>query len=62
MRENAGMLRSEVGPQSAFNQLTRAHFASALQRLKEERRYRVFIDLDRDATRFPTALWRPNGS
>jgi 5-aminolevulinate synthase len=62
MRENAGMLRSEVGPRSAFNQLTRAHFASALQRLKEERRYRVFIDIDRDTTRFPTAVWRPSGS
>jgi 5-aminolevulinate synthase len=35
---------------------------SPVQRLKEERRYRVFIDLDRDATRFPTAVWRPNGS
>jgi 5-aminolevulinate synthase len=46
----------------AINQATRAHFANAIQRLKDERRYRVFIDLDRDATRFPTAVWRPNGS
>ncbi len=38
-----------------------AHFARAVQRLKDERRYRVFIDLERDATRFPTALWRPGG-
>ena len=37
------------------------HFASAVQRLKDERRYRVFIDLERDASRFPTALWRPAG-
>jgi len=40
----------------------RAHFASAIRRLKDERRYRVFIDLDRDAARFPTAIWRPTGS
>jgi 5-aminolevulinate synthase len=39
-----------------------AHFARAVQRLKDERRYRVFIDLERDAARFPTALWRPGGS
>ena len=32
-----------------------------MQRLKDERRYRVFIDLERDASRFPTALWRPGG-
>ncbi|RBP11341.1 5-aminolevulinate synthase [Roseiarcus fermentans] len=38
-----------------------AHFAKAVQRLKDERRYRVFIDLERDADRFPTALWRPEG-
>ena len=37
------------------------HFARAVQRLKDERRYRVFIDLERDAARFPTALWRPGG-
>jgi 5-aminolevulinate synthase len=34
------------------------HFAKAVQRLKDEQRYRVFIDLERDAQRFPTALWR----
>src|SRR5271165_2480358 len=38
-----------------------AHFARAVQRLKDERRYRIFIDLERDASRFPTALWRPGG-
>ena len=61
MRENVGMLRGERSPRSAFHQLTRAHFASAIQRLKEERRYRVFTDIERDATRFPTAVWRPAG-
>ena len=35
------------------------HFESAISRLKAENRYRVFIDLERDAARFPTALWRP---
>ena len=34
-------------------------FEAAIQRLKDERRYRTFADLERDATRFPTALWRP---
>src|SRR5208282_3668601 len=53
---------SAEGPGSAINQTTRAHFVNAIQRLKDERRYRVSIDLDRDATRFPTAVWRPNGS
>jgi 5-aminolevulinate synthase len=62
MREKARNLRTEHGPRSAFNRLTRTHFATAIQRLKEECRYRVFIDLDRDASRFPTAVWRPNGS
>ena len=37
-------------------------FASALDRLKSERRYRVFADLERVAGRFPTALWHaPQG-
>ena len=39
----------------------RAHFENALARLKAEKRYRVFVDLERDAARFPTALWRPEG-
>ncbi|MGO4704845.1 5-aminolevulinate synthase [Microvirga sp. 2MCAF38] len=38
-------------------------FASALDRLKEERRYRVFADIERQAGRFPTAIWHsPKGS
>jgi 5-aminolevulinate synthase len=32
-------------------------FETALGRLKAERRYRVFADLERIAGRFPTALW-----
>jgi 5-aminolevulinate synthase len=37
------------------------HFQSAIARLKMENRYRIFANLERDATRFPTALWRPEG-
>jgi 5-aminolevulinate synthase len=37
------------------------YFDSAIERLKAERRYRVFADLERDAIRFPIALWRPEG-
>ena len=36
-------------------------FDQALARLKEERRYRVFADLERDAARFPRAIWRHDG-
>ena len=36
-------------------------FDDAIERLKAERRYRVFADLERDAIRFPVALWRPEG-
>jgi len=60
--EDAGMQRSSEGPASVFKQAMRAHFVSAVRRLKDERRYRVFVDLDRDAARFPTAIWRPTGS
>src|SRR3954467_14025336 len=34
-----------------------AFFASALSKLHEERRYRVFADLERIAGRFPHAIW-----
>jgi len=38
------------------------HFESALDALKDERRYRVFADLERQAGRFPHALWQsPTG-
>ncbi|WP_294533347.1 5-aminolevulinate synthase [uncultured Rhodoblastus sp.] len=36
-----------------------AHFSAAVQKLKDEKRYRVFANLERNAYRFPTALWRP---
>jgi 5-aminolevulinate synthase len=33
-------------------------FAGAVDRLREEQRYRVFEDLERIAGRFPYAIWR----
>ncbi len=37
-------------------------FGQAIDRLRDERRYRVFADLERDATRFPHAAWYPDSS
>jgi 5-aminolevulinate synthase len=34
-------------------------FEAALAALKREDRYRIFANLERDAARFPQALWRP---
>ncbi len=36
-------------------------FEEAIVRLRAEGRYRTFANLERDARRFPTALWRPPG-
>jgi len=36
-------------------------FEAAIATLKREERYRVFANLERDASRFPLALWRPAG-
>ena len=38
-----------------------ARFAAAIADLKREDRYRTFANIERDAARFPLALWRPEG-
>ena len=39
-----------------------AFFAAAVDRLRDEQRYRVFVDLERIAGRFPYAIWHsPSG-
>ena len=46
------MPRSSIDYQSCFER--------AIARLKTEKRYRIFANLERDAARFPTAFWRPD--
>jgi len=40
----------------------RRYFGQAIDRLRDERRYRVFADLERDVSRFPNAIWHPEGA
>ena len=40
----------------------RRFFNQAIGRLKDERRYRFFADLERDCARFPMARWYPDGA
>ncbi len=44
---------------SSFANDRNQHFRAAIQTLKDEKRYRVFANLERSAQRFPNALWRP---
>jgi 5-aminolevulinate synthase len=39
----------------------RRYFSQAIDRLKAEQRYRIFADLERDAARFPLAIWHAEG-
>ena len=50
--EEIGMGHSSINYQ--------AHFEASIAQLKTENRYRVFANLERDAERFPKALWRPD--
>src|SRR5581483_30721 len=50
--EAAGKAAAELGMDYS------RYFVEATDRLREERRYRVFAPLERSAARFPRALWR----
>lgn len=59
-----GDIANETPMESLMNPMALSydqHFRSAISRLKIENRYRTFVNLERDARRFPTAMWRPEG-
>ena len=56
-REPAYALGQRAIPGKAHCTNYDAFFATALNRLREEQRYRVFADLERMAGRFPHAIW-----
>jgi 5-aminolevulinate synthase len=54
--------KTTVPSRKAVSMDYQAFFADALARLRDERRYRVFADLERLAGRFPRAVWHaPEG-
>src|SRR5436190_24179724 len=63
MPRQAAYKGSKRRPGTAGSEMTyEAYFEQALARLHQERRYRVFADLERLAGRFPRAIWHsPSG-
>jgi hypothetical protein len=56
-----GPAKSGAGLQSAVYCDFETVFESATLRLKEEQRYRTFVDLERIADRLPCAVWHSSG-
>jgi hypothetical protein len=52
---------SRVGLENFIEGDFNAIFEGATVRLKEENRYRTFVDLERIAGRLPTAIWHSKG-
>jgi 5-aminolevulinate synthase len=56
------MIWHRVRAQEADPMMYDKFFADAISRLRDDRRYRVFADLERIAGRFPWAVWHsPRG-
>ena len=56
----AGLCRLERRHQDGLGMNYQRFFDDAIAQLRTERRYRVFADLERDASRFPHARWFPD--